>query len=214
MKILGVNCSPRKLGNTWLLLEEALIGARECGAGTEMCTIVDLEIRPCDGCLACVKTLQCHIKDDMQTVYPRVLAADGIIFATPVYFLNMTAQAKIFIDRLYSLYVGQKLANKVGGAIAVATRTGHSQVWNSFNLFFAVTRMLPSDFVAGFGWEKGDIKKDKHAMQSARELGKLVASIAKSEYKWPKEYDNMLAKYVSNRYGIDLAPGGDRFERP
>ena len=213
MKILGVNCSPRKWGNTWLLLEEALIGAKEVGAETEMCTLVDLEIRLCDGCTTCLKTLQCHIKDDMRTVYPKVLAADGIIFATPVYFLNMTGQAKVFIDRLYPLYSGQKLANKVGGAIAVATRMGHSQVWNSFNLFFALSRMLPSDFVAGLGREKGDIKRDKHAMQSAKELGKMVVSIARSEHKWPEEYDTLLAKYVSNKYGIDMAPGGDRFER-
>ena len=214
MKILGVSCSPRRWGNTWLLLEEALIGARESGAETEMVALADLEIQPCDGCSACVKTPRCHIEDDMQKVYPKVLAADGIIFATPVYFFNMTAQAKTFIDRLFSLYVGQKLANKVGGTIAVGTRIGHSQVWNSFNLFFAVNRMLPSDFVAGFAREKGDIKKDKHAMQAAKELGKLVVSIANREFKWPEEYDYMLAKYVSNKYGIDMSPGGNRFERP
>ncbi|MFC1992401.1 flavodoxin family protein [Chloroflexota bacterium] len=214
MNILGVMCSPRKWGNSWLLLEEALSGAKEHGANTEMVTLVEMELLPCDGCFTCQKTQHCHIKDDMRDIYPKVLAADGIIFATPVYFLNVSGQAKIFIDRLYPLYREYKLANKVGGTIAVATRLGLSQVWNFFDFFFAINGMIAADFVAGFGTEKGDVKRDKHAMKAARELGHLVTSIAEKGFKLPEEYNQTLHRYVASKYGIDDSPVGDRFERP
>jgi len=207
-------CSPRKGGNTEILLEEALSGAGERGAETEMVRVAHMKIMPCDGCASCIKTLECHIEDDMQETYPKVVAADGIIFATPVYFLNVTAQAKIFIDRLYPIYRQQKLANKVAGAISVNTRIGNSQVWNFFNLFFALNRMIQADFIAAYGQTKGDVKRDKLAMKSARELGHLMVSIAEKGFTLPEEYDDSLFRYVSNKYGVDSAPGGDRFERP
>lgn len=214
MNILGVMCSPRKRGNTRILLDEALAGALEQGAETDLVAVAELDIKPCDGCLSCVKTQQCHIKDDMQGVYPKLLAADGIIFATPVYFLHVTAQAKTFIDRLYVLYRAQRLANKVGGTIAVTGRIGHSQVWNFFNSFYAFNRMIPSDFVAGFALESGAIRRDKHAMKAAKELGYLMVSLIKKGFQFPEEYADMLPRFVYDKYGIDPAPGGDRFERP
>lgn len=214
MKVLGVSCSPRKYGNSWLLLEEALAGAREAGAETEMLSLSEMEILPCDGCLACWKTPYCHIKDDMRDVYPKVEASDGIIFASPVYFLGMAGQCKLFLDRLYPLYRQKKLANKVGGGIAVATRIGQSQVWNALNLFFAVTHMRPSEFVSGFAMGKGDIKRDKHAMKAAKELGSLVVAIAGNKVAYPSEHYPPLAQCVSEKYGIDMSPAGDRFERP
>ncbi len=214
MKVLGVMCSPRKKGNTWILLNEALSGAAERGADTEMVTVADMDIRPCDGCLSCHKTKQCHIKDGMQEIYPKVLAADALIFATPVYFLTLSAQAKTFIDRLYCLYRNQLLVNKVGGAITVTSRIGQSQVWNFFNMFFAINRMVNADFVAGFGRDKGDVKRDKHAMQTSRELGHLVVSIAQKRFKLPEEYTDVLSRYVGAKYGVETSPSGDRFERP
>lgn len=213
MIILGIMCSPRKLGNTHILLDEALDGAREYGAETDLVTVAAMNIKPCDGCFSCHKTKECHIKDDMQKVYPKVLASAGIIFATPVYFLGMTAQAKTVVDRLYVLYKTQRLVNKVGGAIAVTTRIGHSQVWSFFNFFFSVSRMIPADFVAGFGRDTGDVRRDKHAMKAARELGHLVVSIAKKDFKLPEEYHETLSGFVSNKYGLDMSPSGDRFER-
>ena len=90
-KVLGVSCSPRKGGNTEILLQQALAGAGERGAETELVTIFDKEIKPCDGCYACQKTGKCHIKDDMQSIYDRLLAADGIIWGTPVYYFGVAA---------------------------------------------------------------------------------------------------------------------------
>ena len=97
MKIFGLSCSPRKQGNTETLLVEALQGAQHEGADVELYSVLGKTIEPCDGCRACNEKGECHIKDDMQGLYNRLLGADGIIFATPVYFYSMTAQAKAIV---------------------------------------------------------------------------------------------------------------------
>ena len=99
MKILGLLCSPRKEGNTEVLLTEALQGAQQEGAEIELYSVLGKNIQPCDGCRACNKTAECHIQDDMQELYKKLLEADGIIYAVPVYFYSLTAQAKAIIDR-------------------------------------------------------------------------------------------------------------------
>jgi multimeric flavodoxin WrbA len=73
--------------------------AEKRGAQTELIRLRDRNVKVCDGCLVCEKTNTCHIKDDMQEIYRQILAADGLIFGTPVYF-DVTAQGKIIIDRL------------------------------------------------------------------------------------------------------------------
>jgi multimeric flavodoxin WrbA len=85
MKILAVSSSPRKNGNTSLLLETALESAQQDGAETELFSVAGKTIQPCDGCWACFKTGTCHIQDDMTILYEKLVEADGIIFGTPVY---------------------------------------------------------------------------------------------------------------------------------
>ena len=211
-KVLGVSCSPRKGGNTEILLQQALAGAGERGAETELVTIFDKEIKPCDGCYACQKTGKCHIKDDMQGVYDKFLAADGIIWGTPVYYFGVAAQAKILIDRSFALSKGTRLTNKVGGVISVAASLGHQSVWNTFNSFFSVHHMLAADFVYGFGREKGEVRKDKHAMKAAGELGKQVVLLAEQKFKFPEQYDTPIYRYVLREYGINNCPALGRFE--
>ena len=106
MNIIGIACSPRKDGNTDILIKEALAGAKDSGAKTELITIRDNEIKPCDGCGSCVNTGICHIKDDMQIIYKKMLDADGIILATPVYFWTVSGQAKVL--ELVITYEGGK----------------------------------------------------------------------------------------------------------
>lgn len=207
MKIVGVVGSPRKKGNTEILMEEALAGARECGAETVLIPLADKDIKPCDGCRSCVKTGQCHIADDMQSIYPELLEAEGIIFGTPVYFFSVTGQAKVFLDRLYVLYRNCKLVNKVGGIIAVAGSLGHAEVWKLYSLFFSLTRMLPADMVQGFSASaKGSIRRDRHAMKAAWELGREMVLLAQQQFRFPEEYVVHIGKQVIDKYGIESAP--------
>jgi multimeric flavodoxin WrbA len=109
MKVLGIACSPRKKGNTDILLEQALSGAEESGAEVEFLPIRDLDIKPCQGCTRCTKDGKCRTRDDMQIVYEKMLAADGIIFGVPIYFWSMCGQAKVLLDR--TLLCATRLCN-------------------------------------------------------------------------------------------------------
>ena len=207
MKVLGICCSPRRGGNTETLLEEALRGARECGAKTELLSVASMRISPCDGCGICIKKGECHIKDDMEIVYGKVLESEGIVFGTPVYFWSMCAQAKIAMDRMYALrYTDVKLTNKVGGIIVVASSHGHLSVIHNFNLFFMSNRMLAADWVFGFAREKGDIVKNKHAMLSSYELGRFIVVLAKRGFRYPNEFKYPIYWLVKDKYGVDPCP--------
>lgn len=212
MKVLGIQCSARKRGNCEILLEEAFAGARERGAETETLAIADYNIRPCDGCYSCIKTGKCHIKDDMQAIYPKLEAADIIIFSTPVFFLSVPGSVKTLIDRSYVLYHQGKLANKVGGTIVVGSSMGHVNAWTLLELFFSLNHMRAADYVYGFARDKGDIRKDKHAMIAAKEQGKMVVALAAQGIKHPEEWDTTLYRYVRSRYGVDMCPSMGRFE--
>jgi multimeric flavodoxin WrbA len=210
MNILGVSCSPRKGGNCEILVREAMSGIKDAVTKTELLTIWDKNIKPCTGCFSCLDTGKCRIKDDMAEIHLKFMEADGIIFGTPVYFFSAAAQAKILIDRSFSL--GNKLTNKVGGVISVASSIGNSQVWQQFNAFFSVKHMFAADFVYGFAREKGDIRKDKHAMKAAMELGKQIVSMINCRLKYPKEYDIPIYRFVKREYDIDMSPCMGRFD--
>lgn len=99
-RVLGLGCSPRKGGNTDLMLDAALEGAQGEGAAVEKVHVPDLDIHPCQACNACFKDGRCIQQDDMQALYPKLLSYDGIILAAPIFSMNLAAQAKIMIDRL------------------------------------------------------------------------------------------------------------------
>ncbi|MBU4490141.1 MAG: flavodoxin family protein [Actinobacteria bacterium] len=102
--VLGLSCSPRKGGNTELLLDGALQGASEAGATVEKVVVSELDINPCHACEACFDTGVCIQPDDMQVLYPKLLNREAIIIAAPIFFMNLAAQAKALIDRLQCLW--------------------------------------------------------------------------------------------------------------
>jgi multimeric flavodoxin WrbA len=98
-KVLGIIGSPRKNGNTHLLVNKILEGAADSGLLTESILLKDLEIKECDGCHACWKGKDCSKGDDMNNIYPKIIESDIIVFGTPVYWYGPTALMKVFIDR-------------------------------------------------------------------------------------------------------------------
>jgi len=117
-RILGVVGSPRKKGNTHILVSRILDGAREKGALTEILFLNDLHIRECDGCHVCWKGKKCAKKDDMNNVYPKIMNSDVIIFGTPVYWYGPTALMKCFVDRFVFFNCPENRA-KIRGKSAV-----------------------------------------------------------------------------------------------
>ncbi|MEM3040706.1 MAG: flavodoxin family protein [Nitrososphaerota archaeon] len=175
MRVLGIVCSPRKGGNTEILVNEALLGAAERGAETELIQLAGKNIGPCTACGECANTGNCTIEDDMKPIYQKLLQADGIIVGTPVYFWTVSAQAKLFIDRTYALR-GGKLAGKVCGCIAVAGRRGTTNALAQLIMFFLGQGMFPvSNGVSAYASAKGSVKEDQRGMSGARELGRRIA---------------------------------------
>jgi multimeric flavodoxin WrbA len=112
VKVLGISTSPRLKGNSDLLLREALSGTESAGAQIEYLRIADLNIAPCVECNACYSTGRCRVQDDYQQVLQKMLDADRLIFATPVFFMTVCAQAKILIDRGQCLWANRYVLKK------------------------------------------------------------------------------------------------------
>ena len=179
MLVLGIACSPRKGANTEILVSESLKGARESGADVEILRISEMEIAPCDGCMTCHESGECRIRDDMRKVYGKIIAADGIILGSPVYFWSVSGQTKIFMDRTYALrYPYHKLRNKVGGAIVVTGRRGSVNALSVINNFFLGHDMKAAGLgISGYATEKGEVRRDERAMRGARSLGRQVTKL-------------------------------------
>jgi len=105
LRVLGIAGSPRRGGNTDLLLAEVMRGAASQGAETKTIVLSQLNIAPCQHCDACLETGGCKVKDDMQMVYDELEQADRLVLASPVHFMGVTAQAKAMIDRCQALWV-------------------------------------------------------------------------------------------------------------
>lgn len=181
MKVLGLVCSPRSGGNTEILVREALVGAEQKGAETELYLVCDKNIGPCIACEACMPEGECATDDDMQELYARLLEADGIIFGTPVYFINVTAQAKAVIDRTFAFLLHQKLRGKTAAAIIAARRVGAGQVLSLLYTWFAAQGMNVAGGGIGYGREKGEVRDGPGgmpgamALDEARAVGRNVA---------------------------------------
>jgi multimeric flavodoxin WrbA len=104
-KILAVYGSPRRKGNTATLLQEAVRGAREEGATVEEVVLRDLKISPCLEIYGCKKAGRCAIQDDFQPLYDQLLASQGLMLASPIFFYSVSAHTKSMIDRCQSLWV-------------------------------------------------------------------------------------------------------------
>jgi multimeric flavodoxin WrbA len=186
MKVVGVVCSPRTGGNTEILVKEALVGAEDMGSEVELVTLAGKAIAPCNACRTCVKTGECHVKDDMQEIYKKFQEADGIILESPVYFVNVSAQAKLLIDRTYALMWTRKLMGKVGGVVTVARRTGCATVMSFLYTFFTLQRMVVAGVTMGYDGEevqygqKGAVRKDERAMREAKAVGRNVVRLIQS----------------------------------
>jgi multimeric flavodoxin WrbA len=104
MRVLGIMGSPRRNSNTEILLDKALEGASDAGAEIEKVLISKLRVSPCLEIYACFKDGNCTIRDDMQPLYDKLVKADHIVFASPIFFYGVTGQAKALIDRCQALW--------------------------------------------------------------------------------------------------------------
>jgi len=203
MNILGILGSSRRRGNTEYLIDIALKEAKGHGAKVSLISLRDLTIAPCNGCGKCQKSGRCVVKDDMQEIYRKMLDADGILWATPVYFWSMTGQTKIVMDRTYALSVPKlQLANKVGGLITVASIRGCMSTANIFHMYFRYNAMFFAETVNGYASAKGAIKEDEYTILQVKEMISQMVLMIQAGLKHPEAFDLPLHRYVKKKYGL------------
>jgi len=185
-RVLGLSTSPRKGGNTDLMLDSALEGAREAGAAVEKIHTPSLDINPCRACNACFKTGRCVQQDDMQELYPKLLSYEGIILAAPIFSRGLAAQAKIVIDRLNCIWarrsvlheqaVGEEIRQKRRGLWLSAAGSPRSDIFEpavpTVRYFFAMLEVKDWDSVTfSHVDEKGAIKAVVGSLELCRKAG-------------------------------------------
>jgi multimeric flavodoxin WrbA len=181
-QLLILEGSPRKKGNSHTLAARAADGAKELDAQVETVYLHGLKISPCNGCDACLKTGVCTVKDDMQTLYPKITSADALLLASPIYWYSYTGQLKVCIDRWYSIWNGNHDLFK-GKPVGVILTFGDVDVYTSgaINAIYTLDsmfRFLEADiagFVYGSLMDVGEAEKAPDLMKQAFELGKKLA---------------------------------------
>ncbi len=181
MKILAVVGSPRKGGNTEILVSRIAGGAQAGGAQVDIIRLGDLHIRECDGCHACWQGRPCSKKDDMRGLYPKIAASDLIVFGTPVYWYAPTALMKAFIDRFvyFNCEANRRMVRGKRAVVAVVLEETSESTWRPVVEFFEKSlaylemELRATIVVPGVG-DKGAIHKQPERLEEAYGLGEKL----------------------------------------
>ncbi len=180
--ILVFKGSPREKGNSTILAEKTTEGARNAGAQVESFSLHRMDIHPCDGCDTCRDTGVCVLGDDMQMLYPKLIAADAIVIASPIYWFTISAQTKLLIDRWYALETPQGSALK-GKQFGILLTYGDSDPYssgaiNAIRTLQDMARYIEADIagiVYGTANDVGDILQRADLLEQAYKLGEKLA---------------------------------------
>jgi len=183
--VLIVKGSPRIKGNSSALAEQVLAGAKRAGAEVEDVNIAELDIRPCDACDVCAENYGgCIVEDDMQAFYPKLIEADVIVLAFPIYWFSINAQMKLFIDRWYALNSPEGYLLR-GKQLALAFVYGDTDLYtsggiNAIHTFEAISRYIGIEIagmVYGTADKEGDVEKQPELMAAAFKMGEKIAAV-------------------------------------
>lgn len=187
MRVLAVNGSARKDGNTAILIRTAFKELEAEGIETEMVQFAGKSVHGCVACYKCFenKDKQCAFKDDLNPVIDKMVEADGIILASPVYFSDVTSEMKALIDR--AGFVGRAnegmYRRKVGAAIVAVRRAGAMHTFDTLNHFFFIQEMIvpgSSYWNIGIGREAGAVESDEEGLRTMATLGRNMAWVLRS----------------------------------
>ena len=188
MKVLALNGSPRKNGNTATLLEKVLSPLIEAGWETELVQIGGKKIQGCRGCLKCAekKNGRCVFDNDiLNGVLEKMLAADAMILGSPCYFTDMSAEMKALVDRagFVAFVNGGLFQGKIGAAVVAAGRGGATHAFDSINHMFLMSRMIvpgSTYWNMGYGSNEKDVLNDSYGMENMNHLGRTIAWLGKA----------------------------------
>jgi multimeric flavodoxin WrbA len=183
MKAVAINGSPRKGGNTEILLKKVLAPLAASGWKTEFIQLGGTPIRGCQACYQCFKkkNSRCSQKADVfNPCFEKMVAANAIILGSPTYFTDVSAEMKALLDRagLVALANGGLFRGKIGAAVVAVRRGGGTHAFDTMNHMFLMSgAIVPGStyWNLGFGLYKGDVVKDDEASRNMNDLGQTIA---------------------------------------
>lgn len=187
MKVIALNGSARKDGNTAILIQVVFKELEKEHIETEMIQMAGMKIHGCLACYKCRenKDFECAVKnDDANTCIAKMRKADGIILGSPVYFTDVTAEMKALIDRagFVARGNGHMFRRKVGAAVVAVRRAGSLHTFDTLNHFFTISQMIipgSSYWNLGIGGKIGDVTSDKEGIETMQVLGQNMAWLLK-----------------------------------
>jgi multimeric flavodoxin WrbA len=188
MRVVAINGSPRRNGNTHQLLEAVLASLAEAGWDTEMVQVGGKSLHGCRACYRCVKNKdgRCsYDDDDFNKVFVKLAEADAMVIGSPTYFADITPETKALIDRagFVSRANGGLFAGKIGAAVAAVRRGGSLHALDSINHLYLICEMvIPGStyWNMGYGREAGEVAADTEGMANMAHLGRAIAWLGKA----------------------------------
>ncbi len=183
MKVVGINGSPRKEGNTSILIQTVFAELNARGIETELVQLSGQAIKGCTACWSCMtlKNRQCIMKDDFfNECLAKMIAADGIVLGSPVYSADVTSQMKALIDRASIVLAANKglLRHKVGAAVVAVRRAGAMNTFDTMTHFLHSKEMVlvgSTYWNMGYGRDIGEVEQDAEGMANMKNLGQNMA---------------------------------------
>ena len=207
MKILGINGSPRGAKSTTLKLVEAVLdGAKEAGAETKLIDLCSLKIDYCDACGVCYKKGKCVHQDDFGMVYDEIMASDGLVLGSPVYFGSVTAQMKTMIDRMSDAVHCQLLLGKYACSVSTAGSQGHQEVDEYINRIMVA---MGANAAGSAGADMADPKSMESAMEKAFKLGQTLVADIENKTVYVEQED--IHRMMRGRFGKIITANKDEW---
>ncbi len=187
MKVVGFNGSPRKDGNTSILIRRLFQELEKEGIETELVQLSEKQIHGCIACSRCIKNQdrRCAVENDAANeCVEKILGAAGVVLGSPVYFNDVTSEMKALMDRTgyVSRANGRMFKNRVGAAVAAVRRSGAVHTIDTMDHFFYSGEMIIAGRAIAFGRQKGEVEKDEEGMQLVKTLGQRMAWVLKKLY--------------------------------
>jgi multimeric flavodoxin WrbA len=202
MKAVAINGSPRKGGNTEMLLKQALAPLAAAGWETEFIQLGGANIRGCQACYECFKkkNSRCSQRNDvLNGCFEKMVAADAILLGSPTYFTDVSAEMKALLDRagLVALANGGLFRGKIGAAVVAVRRGGGTHAFDTINHMFLMSgAIVPGStyWNLGFGLDKGDVAKDDEAARNMDDLGQTIAWLGEAIHRHPGKRTVVLTR--------------------
>ena len=204
MKVIAINGSPRKNGNTYTSIKRICDILEKEGIETEIIQVGDKAFSGCRACGACAKLGKCAFgdKDGLNEIGAKMSQADGIIIGSPVYYADINGTLKSFLDRVFYTY-GKNFRFKPGAAVVALRRGGAIHAYHSINNYFGITEMIqvPSIYWNDVhGRAEGECEQDIEAMQMMDALGQNMAYLlkmkAESKVQPPEKITKTAFNYI------------------